>query len=141
MTDKKLLRSGFVWIILIIAVIAVWFMITQGGSDPRQVDFGDVAQSIEAGRVERLEQREDSRQVTVHYRDESSPEAFRLPPDVDIYQALEQYGINVATSELQIDIQQSSQWGAWIGALGIFLPFLLLIGIVVFMMRQSQGSN
>ncbi|MDQ3549881.1 MAG: ATP-dependent zinc metalloprotease FtsH, partial [Chloroflexota bacterium] len=66
---------------------------------------------------------------------------FRLPPDVDIYQALEQYGINVGTSELQIDIQQSSQWGAWIGALGIFLPFLLLIGIVVFMMRQSQGSN
>ncbi len=139
MTDNRLLRNGFVWIILIIAVIAVWFMITQGGSDPRQVDFGEVAQDIEAGSVERLEQREDSRQVTVHYRNEESPAAFRLPPDVDIYQALEQYDLNA--SQVSIDIQRSSQWGAWLGALGIFLPFLLLIGIVVFMMRQAQGSN
>ena len=139
MTDNRLLRNGFVWIILIIAVIAVWFMVTQGGSDPRQVDLSEVAQDIEAGRVERLEQREDSTQVTVHYRDEESPSAFRLPPDVDIYQALDQYGLNA--SQVSIDIQRSSQWGAWIGALGIFLPFLLLIGIVVFMMRQAQGSN
>ena len=115
MTDNRLLRNGFVWIILIIAVIAVWFMITQGGSDPRQVDFGEVAQDIEAGSVERLEQREDSRQVTVHYRNEESPAAFRLPPDVDIYQALEQYGLNA--SQVSIDIQRSSQWGAWLGAL------------------------
>jgi len=140
MTDNRLLRNGFVWIILIIAVIAVWFMVTQGGSDTRQVDFGEVAQAIEAGRVERLEQREDSRQVTVHFRNtEESPAAFRLPPDVDIYQALDQYGLSA--SQVAIDIKKSSSWGAWIGALGIFLPFLLLIGIVVFMMRQAQGSN
>ena len=58
MTDNKLLRNGFVWIILIIAVIAVWFMITQGGSDTRQMDFGEVAQAIDrvaAGR-ERLQE-------------------------------------------------------------------------------------
>jgi cell division protease FtsH len=139
MTDNRLLRNGFVWIILIIAVIAVWFMITQGGNDPRQVDLGDVASSINAGSVERLEQREDSRQVTVHYKGDESPAAFRLPPDVDIYQALDQYGISA--SQVSIDIKRSSQWGAWIGALSIFLPFLLLIGIVVFMMRQAQGSN
>ncbi|MEX1158395.1 MAG: ATP-dependent metallopeptidase FtsH/Yme1/Tma family protein, partial [Thermomicrobiales bacterium] len=139
MADNKLLRNGFVWIILIIAVIAVWFMITQGGSDPRRVDFGAVAQAIEQGSVERLEQREDSSQVTVHYRDDRSPEAFRLPPDVDIYQQLEQY--ELTATQVEIDIQKSSSWGAWIGALGIFLPFLLLIGIVVFMMRQAQGSN
>jgi cell division protease FtsH len=139
MTDNRLLRNGFVWIILIIAVIAVWFMVTQGGSDTRQIDIGEVAQSIESGQVERLEQREDSSQVTVYFRNDEAAAAFRLPPDVDIYQALEQYG--VGADQVAIEIKKSSSWGAWIGALGIFLPFLLLIGIVVFMMRQAQGSN
>lgn len=139
MTDNRLLRNGFVWIILIIAVIAVWFMITQGGSDPRQVDLSEVAAAIDAGSVERLEQREDSSQVIVHFKGDESPAAFRLPPDVDIYQALDQYGLSA--SQVSIDIQRSSQWGAWIGALGIFLPFLLLIGIVVFMMRQADRKS
>jgi cell division protease FtsH len=139
MTDNRLLRNGFVWIILIIAVIAVWFMVTQGGSDTRQIDIGEVATAIESGQVERLEQREDSSQVTVHFRNDETPASFRLPPDVDIYQALQQYDINA--SQVAIEIKKSSSWGAWIGALGIFLPFLLLIGIVVFMMRQAQGSN
>jgi len=139
MTDNKLLRNGFVWIILIIAVIAVWFMITQGGSDTRQMDFGEVAQAIDDGRVERLEQREDSSEVTVYFRNDEAPASFRLPPEVDIYEALEQYGLSA--DQVTIEIQKSSSWGAWIGALGIFLPFLLLIGIVVFMMRQAQGSN
>jgi cell division protease FtsH len=139
MTDNRLLRNGFVWIILIIAVIAVWFMITQGGNETSQTDLGEVAQAIDNGQVDRLVQREDSNEVTVHYRTDETPASFRLPPDVDIYQALEQYGVNA--SQVTIEIEKSSQWGAWIGALGIFLPFLLLIGIVVFMMRQAQGSN
>jgi cell division protease FtsH len=114
-------------------------MVTQGGSDTRQIDIGEVATAIESGQVERLEQREDSSQVTVHFRNDETPASFRLPPDVDIYQALQQYDINA--SQVAIEIKKSSSWGAWIGALGIFLPFLLLIGIVVFMMRQAQGSN
>ena len=31
--------------------------------------------------------------------------------------------------------------GCLVGRAGIFLPFLFLIGIFVFMMRQAQGSN
>ncbi len=139
MRDSKLLRNGFVWIILIVAVFALWFMLTQGGSDSNNADFGSVADAITNGRVERLVQAEDSNKITVHYLNSEETETVRLPPDVNIYEALQEYGVNPST--IEIEIKQSSQWGAWLGGLTLFLPFLLLIGIVFFIMRQAQGSN
>jgi cell division protease FtsH len=141
MPDNKLLRNGFVWIILIIAVIALWFMFTSGGGGSRTVDLGQVAEQIRQGRVERLDQVEDSSSVTVHYSNSDETDTFRLPPNVNIYEALDQYGINPAQAGIEINIKRSSQWGAWVGALTFILPTLFLIGIVIFMMRQAQGSN
>ena len=46
MTDNKWLRNGFVWIVLIIAVIALWFTFMSGGSSPRTVSLKDVAIAI-----------------------------------------------------------------------------------------------
>ena len=43
--------------------------------------------------------------------------------------------------KVQLEITPASRMGALIGALGFLLPTLFLIGILVFMMRQSQGSN
>jgi cell division protease FtsH len=139
MADNKWLRNGFVWIILIIAVIALWFMFTNGGDDSSPTDLNSVADAIKDGRVERLVQTEDSNEVTVHYSGTDDTETVRLPDNVSIYEALEQYGLSA--EDVTIQIKQSSQWGAWLGALTIFLPFLFLIGIVIFMMRQAQGSN
>ena len=139
MTDNKWLRNGFVWIILIIAVVALWFMVVQGGDSSQNRDLGQVADDIGQGQVERLEQSENSNRVTVYYHNSDETQTFRLPDNVSIYDALEQYG--VAPSAVNIEIKPASQWGAWLGALTFILPTLFLIGIVVFMMRQAQGSN
>jgi cell division protease FtsH len=139
MTDNKWLRNGFVWIILIIAVIALWFMITNGSSNSQTSDLSSIATDIQKGRVASLEQAEDSSKVTVHYNGTDDTESFRLPKDVNIYDALGQYG--VTASQVKIDIKPASQWGNWLGIMTFLLPTLFLVGIVIFMMRQAQGSN
>jgi cell division protease FtsH len=139
MAENKWLRNGFVWMILIIAVIALWFMFAGGGSDARPVALGHVAQAIKDGRVDRLSMAENSNEVTVYYRSSDETESVLLPNNVDIYDALGRYG--VTPEMVDINIRASSQWGAWLGGLTILLPMLFLIGIVVFMMRQAQGSN
>ncbi|MDI3338964.1 MAG: ATP-dependent zinc metalloprotease FtsH [Sphaerobacter sp.] len=139
MTDNKWLRNGFVWIVLIIAVVALWVTFMRDGGGVRDENFADVAADIRQGRVARLVMTERSNEIQVHYIGQDEVRTSRLPPDVDIYQALAQYGLSA--EDVEIRVNPASQWGNWLSALTFILPTLFLIGIVVFMMRQAQGTN
>jgi cell division protease FtsH len=140
MADKRWLRNGFVWIILIIAVIALWvtFFSRDGGDE--YISMSQVATQIQEGRVERLLITEGSNTVTVEYKNaEEKAAKSRIDGDASIYQALEAY--DIPASAVPIEVKGASSWGNWLGVLTLFLPVLLIIGVVVFMMRQAQGSN
>jgi len=139
MAENKWLRNGFVWIVLIIAVVALWVTFMKDGGSAREENFADVAADIRQGRVARIVMTEGSNDIQVQYIGEEEPRSSRLPPDVNIYQALEQYGLSGA--DVEIRVNPASQWGNWLSALTFILPTLFLIGIVVFMMRQAQGTN
>ena len=144
MADTKWLRSGVVWIILIIAVIALWFTLVNGGRDPIDRPIGQVAVDVEQRKVDQLVQKEGSQEVKVHYKDGAGlgDAKTNLPDNTDVLTVLKDYGIDVAALPPSlIKIEPSSGWGNWLGALGFMLPMLFLVGIFIFMMRQSQGSN
>ena len=139
MTDNKWLRNGFVWIILIIAVIALWVTFINRGDGAQQITMDEVAERIRLGQVERLETTEGSNEVTVHYRNGDPREKARYDGSVDLYDTLTFYGIS--SDEVRIQVNNSSSWGNWVGILTFVLPVLLIVGIVIFMMRQAQGNN
>jgi cell division protease FtsH len=140
MTENKWLRNGFVWIVLLIAVIALWFAFMGGGGDTQSRSWSELASDIRSGQVEKLEMTEGSSQVTAIYHSESEPPAeTRLPPDVSINEQLTAYGIDPA--DVAIETSASSNWGAFFPWLIILVPMVLLIGIFIYMMRQSQGAN
>jgi cell division protease FtsH len=144
MGDSKWLRSSFVYIILIVAVIALWFTFVSGNGDTRKVDFSEVASDIAAGRVDKLVLTERSQSVKVEYKENAGKKdaTTRLPPETDIYEALAFYDIPPSVvEEVAIETKAASRWGGWLSALTFLLPTLILIGIFVFMMRQAQGSN
>ncbi len=142
MADRKWLRSGVVWLILVIAVVALWMTYVNADRDLRQVDFNtQVIEDIREGKIAKLITQEGESRVEVEYTRESGlPEAAtRLPPDTNIIEVLEAAG--VATDKVPIDVNAASRWGLVVGALSFLLPTLFLIGILVLMMRQAQGSN
>ncbi|HEY7035677.1 MAG TPA: ATP-dependent zinc metalloprotease FtsH [Thermomicrobiales bacterium] len=139
MGDLKRLRSSVVWIILIVAVIALWFIVVNNDGSTHRKDFGTVATEIKAGKVRSLTQNEDSRTVKVEYNDDTATAKTILPSDTSIVDMLTAYGID--PNEVKVDIKPASRWGNWLGAVGFLLPTLFLIAIFVFMMRQAQGSN
>ena len=140
MTENKWLRNGFVWIVLLIAVIALWFAFMGGGSDTQSKSWSELTADIRSGQVELLEMTEGSSQVTAIYHDESvSAAETRLPPEVSINEQLTAFGIDPA--DVTISTSSSSNWGAYFPWLIILVPMVLLIGIFIYMMRQSQGAN
>ena len=141
MGDSKWLRNGFVYIILIVAVIALWFTFVSGGDRTTKKSFAEVAVDIQAGKVEKIVQTERSLAIKVEYKESAGQRTAQstLPTATNIYDALAAYGI--AANEVEIDTKRASRVGNWLGALTFLLPTLFLIGIFVFMMRQAQGSN
>lgn len=141
MGDIRRMRSSAIWLVLIAAVIALWFLVVNDGESTTTKDFASIASDIRAGTVQKLTIGENSQTVRAIYVDPSAPDAKAiLQGNTTIYDALEAYGIDVASAP-PIEVNPASRWGAWLGMLGFLLPTLFLIGIFLFIMRQSQGSN
>jgi cell division protease FtsH len=139
MSDNKWLRNGFVWMILIIAAIAVWVTFVQGGRSGATITTQEMAADIKAGKVERLVMTSGSDEIQVQYIGTNEVRTLRLPPNVDIFELLKTFGID--PQQVNIQTQRASQWGNVLGTLTFLLPTLFLIGVIIFMMRQAQGTN
>ena len=144
MPEQRWIRGSLIWIVLIVAVLAMWATFVGNDGAPTVRSIGQVAQEVRDAKVQQLVQAEGSREVQVKYRQEAGLRnaVTTIPAETDLLSVLENYGINAA--ELPpglLEFEPASRWGAWLGALTFILPTLLLIGIFVFFMRQSQGSN
>jgi cell division protease FtsH len=140
MGDLRRVRSSLVWLILIVAVIALWFIVVNNDGSTTSKPFSTVVEEIRAGEVARLTQAEDSQTVRVTYVDAEKREAKTLlPRNTDVVEVLSNYDVPLQNVEIQI--RPASRWGGLLSVFGFLLPTLILIGIFVFMMRQAQGSN
>src|SRR5215207_7341620 len=132
MGDIRRLRSSAIWLVLIVAVIALWFLVVNDNDSTTNKDFSAVAAEIQNGTVEKLTIGEDSNTVRVEYVDPDTNDAKSiLPGNTTIYEALEAYGVDVSSAP-PIDVKAASRWGSWLGALGFLLPTVFLIGIFLF---------
>ena len=144
MPDQRWIRSSLVWIVLIVALLAMWatFIGTDAAPTPRSI--GQVAQEVRDGKVQTLVQSDGSREVRVKYAQEAGRRdaVTTIPAETDLLTVLKTYGVEPSSLPPgMIEFQPASNWGAWLSMLSFILPTLFLVGIFVFMMRQSQGSN
>ena len=141
MPRRKWMRSGAIWIVLIIATVAVWLAFSGANDDYGQIDFtSQVLPAIKNGEVDHLVAQEGSSEVEVHYQDSGrDPSVTRLPPDTNIIEVFDSAGI--APDAVPIEVKEASRWGAILGGLALFLPILFLVGIFFLIMRQSQGGS
>jgi cell division protease FtsH len=140
MSDNKWLRNSFVYLIIFVAVIALWFTIVNPGSDAPQMNLKDVVLQVKNGNVEKIITTEGSSRLGIKIKGENPERVATKPDGVTIIHILDESNVPIEQWP-QIETRPASQWGSWISTLSFILPTLFLIGIFVFMMRQAQGSN
>ncbi len=139
MSENKWLKNSLVYLIIIVAVIALWFTVVQSPGGNKTTDISAVVAAVRVNQVAKVTTTNGSSNAEVEYQD-GTKKNVRLPDNSSIYEILKDNGIQPENYPA-IAARGASQWGSWLGTLGFLLPTLFLVGILVFMMRQAQGSN
>ncbi len=133
------MRNSFIWLLVVVGVIAVFLYYVGGriGGTPEEPISTVVELAKQEGTVEKIEIRD--RDLTVFLA--TGEIRSRLPEDTDILTLFRSEGIDLGTSGITIDAKGSSGFGSFLRILLNFLPLIFFGGLILFMMRQAQGSS
>jgi len=138
--DTKWLRNSFVYLIILVAVIALFItMFPSSEREPAAVPISDVVTAVQQGKVRSITVVDNK--LTVEFTDRPKATALK-EQNSSIYQVLRDGGDTEAQIQaVKIEVKNPPQLNNWIGLLGSFLPLIFFGGILLLMMRQAQGSN
>jgi cell division protease FtsH len=137
---NKWVSNAFIYLVIFVAVIAIFFTLFSSGGDTQKVDLSTVLQMAENGQISKIVVDGDRLIVTPKNNPTELLTAAK-EPGTSVYELFQAAEINPVEKDIQVEVQQSSGFGSLFGVLLQFLPLIFFGGILVFMMRQAQGSN
>ena len=94
---SRWMRNGFIWLLVVVAAIAIGFAFFSGGDSKQEVSFGQLVQEVEAGLVETLEV--DGRDINAVYFQQVNGERLerksKVAENTDIATFLSDRGIDL----------------------------------------------
>ncbi|NTV62656.1 MAG: ATP-dependent metallopeptidase FtsH/Yme1/Tma family protein [Oscillochloris sp.] len=147
MGDNRWLKNSFVYLIILVAALALFFQyFGQTSSQSSEKGIAEVIAAAKAGRIQEIEAQAGDEQITVIYNDATnSTYRSRLESGDSIMTLLADYGVPLVDASgkqlVKVSVKPAPAWGGLLSIFTILLPTILLIGFFVFFMRQAQGSN
>ena len=138
MGNNRWLRNSFVYLMIIIGVIVIFYTLMPFGSSNEE-PVSDVIAMAKNGQLKQIEVNGDK--LTVTRADDSSFNS-KLEKGDSITSLLLESGVDVGQAgSVKIISKGSSGLSSFFGLLLNFLPLIFFGGLILFMMRQAQGSN
>ena len=137
--SPRLLRNGFIYLLITVAVLAIFFTLFSdniGGA--QEIPINEVISRSVRGEVQKIEVRED--RLTV-FTNSGETLTSRKEIGASLVDTLRESGVDPAVSGVAVDVKGSSGLGSLFGLLINFLPLIFFGAILLFMMRQAQGGN
>ncbi|HEY2980622.1 MAG TPA: AAA family ATPase, partial [Anaerolineales bacterium] len=139
-------RNNFIVYFVLIAAIAAMFVmgIRQESKSAEPLTINQVAQAVQKGTVARIVIESDDRiRVIMNDGAEKGIESRKEPTSTLVAQLLD-LGVTpeqLSADNVKIEINPPSIWTGILNGAFIFLPVLLMAGVLWFIFRQAQGSN
>ena len=135
---SRWLRNSFIYLLILVAVIAIVFSFFQPGGGSPTKELGTVIQDAKTGQIKQIEIQGDTLNIV---RKDGEKYKSRKEQGGQLSQLLRDEGVDLGPQGVQIKVKEPSQFGNWIGLLINFLPLIIFGAILLFMMRQAQGTN
>jgi cell division protease FtsH len=134
-----------VYLLIGVALLAFLWTFTANSAQKPELSISELAQQIKANEIEEIVVAGNGRTITITYADAAQGTAEASISDVSsLEEVLAAYGINqsdYADGQPAITYESPSQWGSLLTTVGLFLPAVIIIIFIFFIMRQAQGSN
>jgi cell division protease FtsH len=138
---SRWLRNGFIYLLILVGVIAIVFtFVGTGGESKEEVDLGAFVADVQNGRVVEKSVEVDGNNITwkVMQADGEKTLKTKMEKNDTVRGVLEDAGIPIE-EQPQVDIKGGGI--DWFGIFINFLPLIIFGGLLIFLMRQAQGSN
>src|ERR671931_320559 len=139
--DKKWLRNSFVYLIILVAIIALVFTVFQPGPGrgEQPLSLTQVAAMIKRGEVKTIEVNDDK--LNIQLASVGNASALKERGE-SLPQTLQPFGVTPDDlSRVDIKVNEPPQFTNWLGLVVNLLPLVFFGAVLLFMMRQAQGSN
>ena len=133
------MRNSLIYLLIVVAVITVFFLFFDNNQldDAREIPISEVVALAENPGNERILIEVQGDALTIHVG--ANTFISRKEPGSSIVELLDRVG---ASQNVSIEVKEpGSGLGSFIGLMINFLPLILFGGILLFMMRQAQGSS
>ncbi len=143
-SSGKWLRTSFIWLVLALAIVLVIVVFFRPPSDTAPVNvsiiLNDIRMDISTGQKDTLTVASNT--ITLARGGTSNKEVATINDTFDITRVLKDNNIDYTNNQfLVLQYEPPSALGAWLNILGGLIPFILIAGVLIFMMRQAQGTN
>jgi cell division protease FtsH len=137
--DTRWLRNSFVYLVIMVAVLAIFFTLFSPPAKESQIGISDLfAIIVRDARQNRVDSIVVQNNKLTAETSEGKKTAIKQDR-TDVLDLLNQYGVKL--EQVKVEIREPSQFTSWLGILGSFLPVIIFGALLLFMMRQAQGSN
>ena len=136
---NRWIGNTFIYLIIFVAVIAVFFMLFSPGDDGEQSDLTSILALAKDGQVSSIVV--DGDRIVATSRQGNQQLVAAKEPGTSIFEILQSAEIDPVERGIEVEVHRSGGLGNLFGILLQFLPLIFFGAILLFMMRQAQGSN
>ena len=133
---SRFMRNGFIYLLIVVAVLAIFFTLFSGMPGSEEIGINQVIEMARRGEIAEIEVRRDRLTITTTLQQQLTS---RIEENATLQQTLTNSGID--PSSIPIRVVASSGLGNLFGILINFLPLIFFGAVLLFMMRQAQGST
>ena len=139
--NSRFMRNGFIYLLIVVAVIAIFFTLfsdVPGGGSNKDLYITEVVAMAKRGDIDTIEVSGD--RLTI-IDTQQKTYTSRIEQNASIVDILVDAGIDPYAGKPHIVVVGSSGLGSLFGILINFLPLIFFGAVLLFMMRQAQGST
>ncbi len=140
MTSNQWFRNGFIYLLILVAIAALFFNIFQQPRQPNSIPISKAAQDVQLGNVKKISA--NGTTLTLTYKDGQTAIATKANRDIGVEETLKNLGVTAdKISAVDIVYETPAQWGDILTILSGFLPLIFVGALFFFLMRQAQSGN
>ncbi len=143
MGSNRWLRNGLVYLLIVIGVIVILYTLIPSFGANSELALTEVITKAKNQEISEIIVDGEKLTIIPRITEGAGTTTFssRIGADTDLLNLLVDSGVDIGVGGLKVTFKGTGGLGSFFGLMLNFLPLIFFGGLILFMMRQAQGSN